>query len=116
MLPDHSWVRSLGERYFVMRIASTSAEEAGMSTGPGAIGASDDADALIVVLVLMGQMVYDQLPSELPRFFTIIATWWCTDVIYHTVDILGIALGSARHEYISADYLSVLVACVIWVG
>ena len=54
-----------------MRVASTSAGEAGMLAEPGAIGVNDDADTLIVVLVLMRRMIYDRLLSEMPRFFTI---------------------------------------------
>ena len=93
-----------------------SAGEAGMSAGPGTIGVNDDADTLIVVLVLRGRMVYDRLTSETLRPFTIIATWRRADVLYHTVDPLGIALGPARHEYTSAGCFSILVACVSWVG
>ena len=99
-----------------MRIASTSAGEAGISAGPGEIGVNDDTDDLIVVLVLRGQMVYDRLLSDMTRSFTRIATWRRTDVLYHTVDPLGIALSPARHKYSSVDCLSVLVACVSWVG
>ena len=57
MLPDHSWARSSGDKHEVSSVASTSVGEAGISAGPGEIGASDDAGTLIVVLVLRGRML-----------------------------------------------------------
>lgn len=95
-----------------MRVASTSTWEAGMSVGPGAIGVNNDVDALIVIYVLRGWMVYDRLPFSMPRSLIVIATWRRAESLYYAVDPLGIVLIPVRHDYTSADCLPVSVACV----
>ena len=85
MLPDHSGVRSSGERHDVIRVASTSAGKVGISAGPGAMDVNDAAGALIVVFVSRGRMLYDQLPPEIPRSFCVMETWRRPVALYHAV-------------------------------